>query len=76
MAGKTALFVLIIFVASFYASAQGIKGHINNSNGEPIPFASIYVPKLSTGTTSNMEGNYELKINIILPFLHPPELFF
>lgn len=50
------------FAASFDASAQSIKGHINNSNGEPIPFASIYVPKLSTGTTSNLEGNYELKI--------------
>ena len=62
MAEKIALFVLMIFAASFYASAQGIKGHINNSNGEPIPFASIYVPKLSTGTTSNLEGNYELKI--------------
>jgi hypothetical protein len=62
MAGKIALFILSIFTASFYSSAQGIKGHISNSNGEPISFASIYVPKLSSGTTSNLEGNYELKI--------------
>jgi hypothetical protein len=62
MAGKIALFILMTFAASFYASTQSIKGHIKNSNGEPIPFASIYVPKLSTGTTSNLEGNYELKI--------------
>lgn len=62
MAGKIALFILITFAAPFYVSAQGIKGRINNSNGEPISFASIYVPKLSTGTTSNLEGNYELKI--------------
>lgn len=43
-------------------NAQGIRGRITNTQGEAIPFATIYVPDLSTGTTSNSDGNYELKL--------------
>jgi hypothetical protein len=41
---------------------QGIRGRVTNVRGETIPFASIYIPELSTGTTSNVEGHYELKL--------------
>ena len=44
------------------AFSQGIHGRITNAQGEPIPFATIYIPDLSTGTTSNSDGNYELKL--------------
>ena len=43
-------------------NAQGIHGRVTNLQGEAIPFATIYVPDLSTGTTSNSDGNYELKL--------------
>jgi len=56
------LFFILICYSALYASGQGIRGHISNSNGESISYASIYIPQLSTGTTSNHEGNYELKI--------------
>lgn len=42
--------------------SQGIRGRITNEKGEPVAFANIYIPKLSTGTSSNVDGNYELKI--------------
>lgn len=42
--------------------SQGIRGRIINEKGEAIPFANIYVVQLSTGTTSNSEGHYELKL--------------
>lgn len=42
--------------------SQGIHGRITNDKGEAISFANIYVAQLSTGTTSNIEGNYELKL--------------
>ena len=42
--------------------AQGIRGRITNFQGETVPFATIYVPEISTGTTSNIDGNYELKL--------------
>ena len=57
---------LLPFLFSFFffqlVNAQGIRGRITNVQGESIPFATIYVPELSTGTTSNSDGNYELKI--------------
>ena len=42
--------------------SQGIRGRITNFQGEVVPFATIYVPEISTGTTSNADGNYELKL--------------
>lgn len=42
--------------------AQGIKGTIKDNEGNPMPFASIYVKEIGTGTSSNLEGNYELPL--------------
>lgn len=53
------LFFLFFFQQG---NAQGIRGRVTNLQGEAIPFATIYVPDLSTGTTSNSDGNYELKL--------------
>jgi hypothetical protein len=53
-------FVVPVFIS--IVSAQGIRGHITNFQGEAVPFANIYVPQLSTGTTSNIDGHYELKL--------------
>jgi len=58
--------ILLPFLFSFFyfqiGNAQGIRGRITNVQGEAIPFATIYIPDLSTGTTSNSDGNYELKL--------------
>ena len=57
------LLLFLIFLFFFLqVNAQGIRGRVTNLQGEPIPFATIYVPALSTGTTSNSDGNYELKL--------------
>ncbi len=53
---------VIICISISSILAQGIHGRITNAVGEPIPYASVYVPSLSTGTTSNHDGNYELKL--------------
>ncbi len=57
---------LLPFLFSFFffqmGNAQGIRGRITNVQGEAIPFATIYIPDLSTGTTSNSDGSYELKL--------------
>lgn len=42
--------------------AQGIRGRITNAQGEAIAFANIYIPQLTTGTTSSIDGLYELKL--------------
>lgn len=54
-------FVFII-TSIIFVSAQGIRGRISNPQNEAIPFATIYIPGLTTGTTTNAEGKYELKL--------------
>jgi len=53
---------LFCFISFGHILAQGIRGHITNEQGKGVPFANIYIPQLSTGTTSNIDGNYELKL--------------
>ncbi len=43
------------------AHAQGIKGTIN-SEGEPLPFATIFIEELGTGTSSNRDGYFEYRL--------------
>jgi len=54
--------ILIFCLSALMAMGQGIRGRITNEQGEAVGYANIYIPKLATGTTSNMEGNYELKL--------------
>ncbi|MDH5367982.1 MAG: DUF5686 and carboxypeptidase regulatory-like domain-containing protein [Cyclobacteriaceae bacterium] len=43
--------------------AQGIRGKITTPNGNPLSFATIYVRNLETGTASNIDGDYEIRVN-------------
>ncbi len=42
--------------------SQSIEGTIKNQQGEAIPFASVYAPKLHKGTTANVEGGFKLQL--------------
>lgn len=52
------LSILFISVASF---GQSLSGKITSTNGNPIPFASVYIKNSTIGTTSNIKGIYQLK---------------
>jgi hypothetical protein len=39
-----------------------LTGTITDASGEPLPFASVYIANTSIGTTSNIEGFYELPL--------------
>lgn len=52
----------IVPVIGFAQALTIIKGHIT-SGKQPIPFASIRVGNTSLGTTSDIDGYYELKLN-------------
>ncbi|MFY9153067.1 MAG: DUF5686 and carboxypeptidase regulatory-like domain-containing protein [Prolixibacteraceae bacterium] len=54
------LYLICLSVISGFS--QGIRGRITNDLGEPVAFANIYVPQLSTGTSTNTDGYYELKL--------------
>ena len=44
------------------AKAGGIRGQVFDENQEPIPYATIFISELNTGTTTNIEGFYELTL--------------
>jgi hypothetical protein len=56
-------FISVLFV--FFISdlmAQGIKGKVTTSDGEPLPFASIYIRNLGDGVPTNQNGEYEFRL--------------
>lgn len=56
------LLTLVVSSCLYPVYSQGLRGRITDELGEGLPFANIYVQQLSTGTTSNGEGYYELKL--------------
>ena len=53
------LALLISFTSGF---SQGVRGLITDENNEPMPYASIYIKQHGTGTSSNLDGRYELRL--------------
>ena len=39
-----------------------IKGNVKDKEGNPLPYASVYLIGSSTGTVSNASGDYELEL--------------
>ncbi len=56
------LSALLLFLVAFSATAQGIRGTIKNIKGQPLPNASFFIPELKTGLSSNINGEYSLKL--------------
>ena len=43
-------------------NGQAIKGKITDTNGQPIPFSTVYIKELTKGLTANRDGDFDLKI--------------
>ena len=52
---------LLTFLNS--VSGQGIRGYIYGQNKKVLPYATIYVRNIESGTTTNIEGYYEIKLD-------------
>lgn len=66
-------YFLLFFLCSFTSLAQGIKGTVYTPAGEPLPFATIYIKALETGSSTNEQGKYEVALptgNYELVFQH------
>ncbi|HEX2936202.1 MAG TPA: DUF5686 and carboxypeptidase regulatory-like domain-containing protein [Bacteroidales bacterium] len=58
---KTQLLIVTLLVIGNIVTGQGIKGIIKDTKKQPVPFATIYIEDLQTGTTANQNGEYEIK---------------
>lgn len=54
------LFFLLLFSASAWAQRLNLKGNVKDATGEPIIGASVIVKGTSTGTITDIDGNYTI----------------
>ncbi len=59
---RTLSVFLLLTVCLTTIHAQGLKGKILDTNGEPVPFASIFIKELTRGTTCNALGSFSLPL--------------
>ena len=52
------LFILL----SIWSSAQVISGQISDEQNQAIPYATIFIAETKEGTTSNIDGNFQLQL--------------
>lgn len=53
--------ILILFLPAL-AKAQGIRGTVIDQDGEPLPFTTIYVQETGSGSVTNQNGKYEIRL--------------
>ncbi|WP_346858219.1 DUF5686 and carboxypeptidase regulatory-like domain-containing protein [uncultured Draconibacterium sp.] len=54
--------VTILFVLPFLAKGQVISGLISDEQNNPVPYATIFVKETKEGTTSNVDGKFQLQL--------------
>jgi len=62
---KKILFLLIVLIVSFQAFAQkvSVEGVVTNAFGETLPGASVLVKGTTNGTSTNIDGYYQLEVS-------------
>ncbi|SMP27681.1 TonB-linked outer membrane protein, SusC/RagA family [Algoriphagus winogradskyi] len=56
------LFLVIIFIGSSFAQSRNVTGVIKSSSGETMPGVNILVKGTTTGTASDIDGNFSLTV--------------
>lgn len=56
------LFFSLHFVVGHAQNKCEIYGIIQDTNGDPIPYASIYIPELSSGSMANIDGSFQINL--------------
>ena len=57
------LFFLIGLLSASPVFSQGVRGLIQSDEGKPLPFATIFIKQLGSGTTTNAQGQFEIFCN-------------
>ena len=65
---KTILPILLLFFCSISYSQTTITGSVVDDSGQPIPGANLIVVGTSSGTVTDFDGKFTLKVNLNPPF--------
>lgn len=62
---KNILLTLTLFIVAVSGFAQQVKlsGSIKDNQGQPVPFASVYIKNTTIGTSANVDGLYSFAID-------------
>lgn len=55
--------LLISGIGSLFAQEFKLKGNIKDTEGQPVPFASVYIKNTTKGTSANIDGIYVLGLD-------------
>ncbi len=59
----TIVFILFIsLLVSFSGFAANVSGKVTNEKGEPLAYAGVYIKGTTLGTTTNIDGNFQLTL--------------
>src|SRR6478609_9229355 len=60
---KQFLLLLFLYVSICFPSiGGGVKGTVKDSDGSPLPFASIYIPQTGSGAATDLNGYFEIQL--------------
>jgi len=59
---RSVIAILILMLFIIPVQSQGIKGEIRDLQGEPVPYAAIFIKELTRGTTCNALGLFSLPL--------------
>lgn len=57
-----ALLLLCSLTQLAFAQQFTVTGMVKDTNGQPVPFASVYLKNTTTGTSANVDGKYSVKL--------------
>lgn len=53
----------LLLATELNALATDVRGYVRSEEGSPLAFATIYIKETETGTTTNADGYYEVKLD-------------
>ncbi len=56
------LLFALVGLSSVAFGQRTVSGTVTDENGDPLPFANVYVEGTTIGTTTDIDGNYTLKV--------------
>ncbi len=58
----TLVFAMMLMCISMAFAQRTISGTVTDESGSPLPFANVFVEGTTVGTTTDIDGNYTLKV--------------
>ncbi len=57
------LFVAVCLLLQASTMAQGVRGRVIDQDGNPLSFTTIFIPETGSGSVTNINGTYEIKLS-------------